>query len=943
MVVSHYRLDEEIGRGGMGVVYRAVDTRLGRTVAIKMLPAESTADADRHRRFVQEARSASALNHPAIVTIHEIDEHEGTTFIAMELVEGTPLDRLLAERPLGLDEVLDYALQIASGLGAAHAAGIVHRDIKPANIIITSDGRAKILDFGIAKLIERGPDEATLTMAGTRTGMILGTVSYMSPEQAQGRPVTPRSDVFSFGAVLYEMLAGRRPFSASSDIGLLTAILRDPPAPLRSVRPDVPAEMAAVVDRCLAKDANARYANAGELHAALAALRAALGRQPDVSAWRRPAVLVVVALLFIAATAFGGWQAVQVRRAQKARIETMPEIERLVIVGQPLHAVRLARDAERLVPDAVARVRESWYRFRFTSDPPGAEVSIRTYADLDGHWEILGRTPIEDYPLPFGYYRVRVVKDGYLPVETTRMAGGGPPVTLALADGAPASMVFVTARAFQFGVAPSVQLPDFWIDKYEVTNAEFKRFVDAGGYRDPKYWKEPFRDGAQALTFAEAMTRFRDATGRPGPATWELETYPASQEAFPVAGISWFEAAAYADFAGKSLPTLHHWYAAASPNELYSDIIHVSNFDGAGPVRVGERTGLSRSGTYDMAGNVKEWVSNSVTNTSLRYILGGGWNEPAYRFAETDAQDPWRRTSTFGVRLVKNLGPVEADAAAPVALVSGDPASVVPVSAQELDIYKRFYEYDRAPLNARVDAVDESSPDWRKETVSFDAAYGKERVPAYLFLPKKGTPPYQTIVFFPSGYAIYRQSSTDLDLRAFDFIVRSGRALLYPVYQGTFDRRSDRPGASAFRDVTVQQMKDFFRAVDYLATRQEVDMQTLGYYSVSMGAYLAPLPLSLEPRIKAAVLASGGLRFNWPPEIQPANFAPRVSIPVLLINGRDDFNAPPAARERFIELLGTPAADKQLVVLEGGHFPNDIRGLVRHTLDWFDRHLGPVR
>lgn len=120
-------------------------------------------------------------------------------------------------------------------------------------------------------------------------------------------------------------------------------------------------------------------------------------------------------------------------------------------------------------------------------------------------------------------------------------------------------------------------------------------------------------------------------------------------------------------------------------------------------------------------------------------------------------------------------------------------------------------------------------------------------------------------------------------------------------------------------------------------------MQTLGYYSVSMGAYLAPLPLSLEPRIKAAVLASGGLRFNWPPEIQPANFAPRVSIPVLLINGRDDFNAPPAARDRFIELLGTPAADKQLVVLEGGHFPNDIRGLVRHTLDWFDRHLGPVR
>ena len=138
-------------------------------------------------------------------------------------------------------------------------------------------------------------------------------------------------------------------------------------------------------------------------------------------------------------------------------------------------------------------------------------------------------------------------------------------------------------------------------------------------------------------------------------------------------------------------------------------------------------------------------------------------------------------------------------------------------------------------------------------------------------------------------------------------------------------------------------MKDFFRAVDYLATRAEVDMQNLGYYSVSMGAYLAPIPLALEPRIKAAVLASGGLRWNWPPEIQPVNFAPRVTIPVLVINGLDDFNAPAAARERFIELLGTPAGHKKLVLLEGGHFPHDIRSLVRHTLDWFDQYLGPVR
>src|SRR6266545_4294739 len=192
--ISHYRLEAELGRGGMGVVYRAVDTRLGRAVAIKMLPAGATADPDRNRRFVQEARAASALNHPHIVTIYDIDEEQGETFIAMELVEGMPLDRLLAQGPLPVVRALEYGAQIAGALGAAHAGGIIHRDIKPANIIITSDGRAKVLDFGLAKLIELAPAAATKTALATRAGVVLGTASYMSPEQAEGRPVDARSD-----------------------------------------------------------------------------------------------------------------------------------------------------------------------------------------------------------------------------------------------------------------------------------------------------------------------------------------------------------------------------------------------------------------------------------------------------------------------------------------------------------------------------------------------------------------------------------------------------------------------------------------------------------------------------------------------------------------------------------------------------------------------------
>ena len=350
-------------------------------------------------------------------------------------------------------------------------------------------------------------------------------------------------------------------------------------------------------------------------------------------------------------------------------------------------------------------------------------------------------------------------------------------------------MVRVPGGPYSVGMAATVPLPNYWIGATEVTNREFKRFVDAGGYRDARFWKETFRDGERALGFDEAIARFRDTTGRSGPATWELSSYPEGRDDFPVSGISWFEAAAYAEYAGASLPSIYHWFHASGADDIFSQILRLSNVDGKGPVRAGELRGVGPWGTLDTAGNVKEWCANLALGTSLRYILGGGWNEPGYRFVDADAQDPWQRQPTFGVRIVKNLGPADA-AAVPVGRVNGDPKSVVPASDALFDVYRRFYEYDRTPLNARVDSVDESVPEWRKETVSFDAAYGGERVPAYLFLPKNAKPPYQVVVFFPSGYALTRcRRAGTWTLRAFDFIVRSGRAVLYPVYQGTFERR----------------------------------------------------------------------------------------------------------------------------------------------------------
>ena len=277
-----YRIESKLGAGGMGVVYKAVDTRLDRTVAIKVL-AGATVNADRERRFVQEAKAASSLNHPNIVTIYDIDtqEIEGkpVRYIAMEYVAGDTLDHLIGRKGLAVRSALKYASQIADALAAAHAAGIVHRDLKPANVMVTPLEVVKVLDFGLAKLSEEGQadafaetlhgDGASLTEAGT----ILGTVAYMSPEQADGKKVDARSDIFSFGSVLYEMVTGRRAFAGGSKLSSLSAVLHTEPQPASLAAPDIPLELDRIIARCLKKDPARRWQSMADLKVALDELR----------------------------------------------------------------------------------------------------------------------------------------------------------------------------------------------------------------------------------------------------------------------------------------------------------------------------------------------------------------------------------------------------------------------------------------------------------------------------------------------------------------------------------------------------------------------------------------------------------------------------------------------------------------------------------------------
>ncbi len=276
----HYRIESQLGQGGMGVVYRALDTKLNRPVAIKVLPREAVPDPARKKRFAQEARAASALNHQNIITIHDIDTAEGVDFIVMEYVPGKSLDRVIPRRGLPLGEVLQYAIEIADALAGAHAAGIVHRDLKPANIMVTDKGHVKVLDFGVAKLVE--PEEANefaftkTASAHTEEGAIVGTAAYMSPEQAEGKPVDARSDIFTFGVVLYEMVTGRRPFQAETKMATLTAILHAEPQPVSEAAEGVPRELERVITSCLRKDRNRRLQHMDDIKIVLEELKADL-------------------------------------------------------------------------------------------------------------------------------------------------------------------------------------------------------------------------------------------------------------------------------------------------------------------------------------------------------------------------------------------------------------------------------------------------------------------------------------------------------------------------------------------------------------------------------------------------------------------------------------------------------------------------------------------
>lgn len=955
--LGHYRVQEQIGAGGMGVVWRALDERLERDVAIKVLPPGLLADEDARRRFRREARALAKLNHPNIATIYDVGEEDGLDFLVMEFVPGDSLADKLRTGPLAFREAVALGTEIAAALEEAHERGVVHRDLKPGNIVVTPKGRAKVLDFGLAKLLAH-TDNADVTQSVGETRGPVGTPLYMSPEQAQGKPVDSRTDLWSLGVVLYESMAGRAPFHGDSGLAIFHAITHDTPRPLREIRDGTPADADHIVCRALQKNLDQRYQSAAEMSRDLSAVLARLSSPAPPAATpevRIPRTLAAVAaLLLVLLVAAGAWFYHRMDKRRWAREQAIPAIAKLQQDDKSLAAFLLLQEAQRYLPGdpQLTQIAGSLTMpASITSSPAGATVEIQDYLSPQGSWYRLGTTPLQDIKIPNGYFRWKISKPGFRDFVAAPRTFKQMNFALDMQNRAPQGMVWVSGGTWGdlvgfVGWVGPYNLPPFYLDKYEVTNQQFQEFVDQGGYRKPEYWKHKFTQNGHELSWDDAMALLRDRTGRAGPATWEAGHYPAGQADYPVSGISWYEASAYAEFAGKSLPAMAQWFRAAPPDTA-TYTVRNSNISRSGVAPVGAFAGLGTEGTYDMAGNVREWAINATGDRHL--LLGGTWNSPTYLYVEAEALPSFDRSPLNGVRCVENLGAVPAAAVADVKPMRRDFSAVKPLSDEVFRAYTAAYACDKTPLNMKDEGVVQDTPDWREEKVSYDTAYGEERMAAYLFVPKNVRPPYQTVVFFPSARVSDLTDSRNLgDIKFFDFVVQSGRAVLYPIYQETYERRTRLvlTGTAQESEIVRQRYKDLARSLDYLQTRSDIDKNKIAYLGVSMGSAEGAIYATLaQDRLKTVIFLDGGYFLSsFPPSTDQANFVPRLKKPVLMVNGRYDFSFPlETSQQPFFRMLGSPEADKKHVVLDTPHDVTERRAdMVSAVLNWLDKYLGRV-
>jgi len=700
--------------------------------------------------------------------------------------------------------------------------------------------------------------------------------------------------------------------------------------------------------------------------------------------FRKPAIglpSLLILLLVAAVVVVPNW----LRLRREAARALLPRIEQLASEGRYAAALELAVSVEaRLGSDSallqlLPLVSD---RLSITTEPSGADVYVRLFVPegenaSDREW--LGVTPIRDLRVARGDHAVDIQMDGYATEQRIAssalariegVSGSAPPIELDLrllpAEEVPDDMVYVPGGPYKLVAADAplgavAQLDDYFIDRFEVSNEQYKAFILAGGYTDHSYWTLSFTRDGEKVSWEKAMAGFTDRTGLPGPRNWVSQDYPEGQGRHPVTGVTWYEAAAFAEYAGKSLPTVFQWEKAARNGAFthYEGVVMPwgymgpgqtgggrANFGGAGTAPVDAYPfGVSPFGAHAMAGNAREWTYNAMGAGHV--VTGGSWEDPIYVFSSYGSVPGFTPSPALGFRCVRNSPGAAGDQGAGLIAEEITP-SYTPVDEATFRSYLTHYRYDRRPLAPEVIEIVETD-DWTREKIRF-AGFEGDSILAYLFLPKRGAEPFQTMVFVPGAGSFFTETVAENAEWLLGPNIKAGRALMAVVMKGMLEREwgpgyvVPEPSSVRFRDLMVRHATELRLGLDYLETRPEVDMDKLAYVGQSWGAGSRLLFAALDERFKSVVFIGGGIDETLHPTVPEAsniNFAPYISVPKLLLNGRQDEEH--GYYTRALPLWNLLREPKKLVLVEGaGHIP-PVEARVPAINAWLDETLGPLR
>ena len=673
------------------------------------------------------------------------------------------------------------------------------------------------------------------------------------------------------------------------------------------------------------------------------------------------ALAVPVLLLLVAAfVLIPPWQ-----QKQRARNELLPAVQDMA--SQMFRSNRkifdMAMAAEKSLPNDPT-LAKLWPSIATTlsidTEPAGAEVFWKDYDTPAADWRLAGVTPIKEVKVPRDFLRVEIRKAGYQTIEMATpsfsfsMRPTAQHLKMDRLGSLPENMVRIPASATVMQIIGLEKygprdVPEFLVDRYEVTNKQFKAFMEAGGYTNKTYWTFPIVEAGKTIPLNVALAKFTDRTGRQGPATWEAGSYPDGNENHPVTGVSWYEAAAYAAYVHKRLPSVFHWAAVADTSRS-EFLLPLSNFSGKSTSAVGSLAGFSAYGVYDLAGNAREWTFNQSGDSDQRFIMGGGWTDPSYAFNDGFSQPALDRSESNGFRCIKELTEDASMSAMlrPLSMDFRDYSKEKPVDEATFANFARQFAYDKTALKATIDKTLDTDA-WKADVVSIDAGYSNERLVLYVFLPKSHPRPLQPVVFFSGSNGIHESKFDPAIINnRLLFILKSGRALVFPICKGTYERQDDlksdmQEDTVRYKDHVIMWVKEYSRTIDYLETRKDMQADKVGYLGISWGGFMGGIIPALEKRIKVVVLNVGGMGMEKAlPEVDQINYLPRVKQPVLMLNGKYDMYFPVESSQKpLFRFLGTPQDRKKMLVYDSGHLvpPTEF---IKESLAWFDTYLGPA-